>query len=451
MTHPSRRSRRLWPVVLAGTAVTVAAVAASCRDNPAATDPSVIAQAPAFSATPAADAALQQRLFKGVPLSGPSQGYLHLDPGNPTPDHRHAGVDYPGTRTVYAPVDGIVRKAQATCGMVILEDARPLSTWPGAAVRPRHVFLHMKDVRVIGREGQTVAAGTELGTSSNVAGGGCVVTGAHLHYEIRREAATAAVGPTSCNGKPGCTTATLTWDPYAFPFPAASGGNPGGGATPRTLTVAVAGSGTVTSAPAGIRCTGGTCSAAFAPGTGVMLSAAPAAGWAFGGWGGACSGSAGCLVQLSGDRSVSATFRPTEVIVDDQGTGFTRGGPAAYWKEARTGYAGHMFWTWSNQSTIDNQASWRPNLSAAGAGEYTVSVYVPGNYATTRSATYTILHNGQTDTRVVNQMSVSNQWVTLGRWYFSANGSEAVSLSDRTGEPNARRTMIGFDAVRWTR
>src|SRR5882757_2050445 len=60
-----------------------------------------------------------------------------------------------------------------------------------------------------------------------------------------------------------------------------------------SLQVTVGGSGTVTSSPAGINCSGSTgCSQTFASGTRVTLTAVPAAGYAFSGWSGACSGSA---------------------------------------------------------------------------------------------------------------------------------------------------------------
>ena len=69
-----------------------------------------------------------------------------------------------------------------------------------------------------------------------------------------------------------------------------------------------AGTGTVTSAPAGISC-GTTCSAAFASGTAVTLTAAPATGSSFTGWsGGSCSGTGTCTVTLSAATTVSAAF-----------------------------------------------------------------------------------------------------------------------------------------------
>ena len=73
------------------------------------------------------------------------------------------------------------------------------------------------------------------------------------------------------------------------------------------LTVSVTGSGTVASNPSGISCPS-TCGAGFAAGTPVTLTATPASGWIFSGWGGACSGSGGCTVTMNSPQSVSATF-----------------------------------------------------------------------------------------------------------------------------------------------
>ena len=82
------------------------------------------------------------------------------------------------------------------------------------------------------------------------------------------------------------------------------------GAT-HTLTVTVSGSGSVTSAPAGISCPG-TCSHAYTSGTRVTLTAAPASGSTFAGWsGGVCSGTGTCVVTISSDQSVTATFNTT--------------------------------------------------------------------------------------------------------------------------------------------
>jgi phospholipase C len=75
------------------------------------------------------------------------------------------------------------------------------------------------------------------------------------------------------------------------------------------LTVAVSGSGSITSSPAGINCPG-TCSNLFANNTQVTLSETPAANNVFSAWSGACTGTAGCSVTLSAATSVTASFIP---------------------------------------------------------------------------------------------------------------------------------------------
>lgn len=80
--------------------------------------------------------------------------------------------------------------------------------------------------------------------------------------------------------------------------------------TMRTLTVVKSGggSGTVTSDPAGIDC-GSDCSASFANGTSVTLTATPAPGSTFAGWDSAgCSGTGTCTVSMDQAREVTATF-----------------------------------------------------------------------------------------------------------------------------------------------
>ena len=77
--------------------------------------------------------------------------------------------------------------------------------------------------------------------------------------------------------------------------------------TQYTLNVSVAGNGTVTSSPAGISCPS-LCTNNYASGTSVMLTATPAGGATFNGWGGACSGNGSCSVTMNSLESVTAMF-----------------------------------------------------------------------------------------------------------------------------------------------
>ncbi len=85
------------------------------------------------------------------------------------------------------------------------------------------------------------------------------------------------------------------------------------------------GSGTVSSAPAGISC-GATCDADFVAGSSVTLTASPAAGSSFTGWNGAGCASAGtgpCVVLMNAAKSTTATFTldPFSLTVSKDGTG----------------------------------------------------------------------------------------------------------------------------------
>ncbi len=75
-----------------------------------------------------------------------------------------------------------------------------------------------------------------------------------------------------------------------------------------TLLVSIVGSGTVTSSPTGIRCPSNSCSASYGTGSTVTLTAKADKRWKFSGWSGACRGVDECVIQLSNDQIVEATF-----------------------------------------------------------------------------------------------------------------------------------------------
>jgi hypothetical protein len=124
----------------------------------------------------------------------------------------------------------------------------------------------------------------------------------------------------SCSGAPSCKTTLAGDSAVAATFALA----------PRVLTVSLQGAGSVRSVPAGIACPGA-CSNAFAPGTSVRLTAAPAAGNIFTGWSGACTGAAACPLTLASDAAVTAAFDappPPRVSGDWTFYGRAQGGPA---------------------------------------------------------------------------------------------------------------------------
>src|SRR5437773_11662732 len=78
-----------------------------------------------------------------------------------------------------------------------------------------------------------------------------------------------------------------------------------------TVTPSGSGTGTVTGTPGDINC-GAACTASFASGTVVVLTATPGASSVFAGWsGGGCTGTGPCTVTVSAATAVTATFAPT--------------------------------------------------------------------------------------------------------------------------------------------
>jgi Divergent InlB B-repeat domain/Abnormal spindle-like microcephaly-assoc'd, ASPM-SPD-2-Hydin len=83
-----------------------------------------------------------------------------------------------------------------------------------------------------------------------------------------------------------------------------------------TVRTTGTGSGNVTSNPAGIDCgsANNSCSATYASGTSVTLTAVPDPGSMFVGWAQACSGTQPCTLNMAADRQVVATFNLLPVL-----------------------------------------------------------------------------------------------------------------------------------------
>jgi hypothetical protein len=132
------------------------------------------------------------------------------------------------------------------------------------------------------------------------------------------------------------------------------------------LSVAVTGTGTVSSAPNGINC-GTVCSSAFTGGTVVTLVPTAPSGWQFNGWGGACTGTGPCTVTVSSAVSVTASFVPGMRIgavyasVQPQSQSFLR--------FANTGSTvGTVSVGLMDAATGDSLATWTsPNIAAGAA------------------------------------------------------------------------------------
>jgi len=127
----------------------------------------------------------------------------------------------------------------------------------------------------------------------------------------------------ACSGTSSCVVALST---SSAPVSAAFATSPPPSSS-LNVTMGGTGSGTVTSSPTGVSCSSGTCTGTFPQDSSVTLTATPATGNTFSGWGGACSGTSSCVVVLSGSsKSVSAAFANNQTVSHLLGVSLTGDG-----------------------------------------------------------------------------------------------------------------------------
>jgi uncharacterized repeat protein (TIGR02543 family) len=172
-----------------------------------------------------------------------------------------------------------------------------------------------------------------------------------------------------------------------------------------TISKTSAGTGTVTSNPAGINC-GSTCSANFSPGTSVALTPVAASGSIFAGWSG-CNSVSGttCNVTMNAAKSVTATFNiqtstyPLTITKSGSGTvtsvptGINCGATCSYAFSSGqsvtltpTPAAGYYFFSWSGacsgsetcKVTMDAGKTVNANFTAIPGGHSVLSVTKTG-------------------------------------------------------------------------
>jgi MYXO-CTERM domain-containing protein len=199
-------------------------------------------------------------------------------------------------------------------GQVPGEDKLSLfaSFFPGFTPPAPPPVLHGLTVRVTG-EGRVDSS--PLGID-NCTAASCTSTyeqGTAITLTAVAAAGNTFVGWTgSCTGAATCVVrmdrahdVTATFTKVGNPLP-----------TQVALSVALSGegSGVVSSAPAGITCSNGTCTANFDRDAQVSLTAAANEGSEFAGWMGACSGTAACAVTLDVAKSVTAVFNKKATV-----------------------------------------------------------------------------------------------------------------------------------------
>lgn len=110
--------------------------------------------------------------------------------------------------------------------------------------------------------------------------------------------------------------------------------------------------------------------------------------------------------------------------------------------------------TWSNSSAVGSAASttrFSSSLSASAtysaairAGYYTVQFYLVVAVGSATNAEVTVSAAGKTTVFKVNQTVGVSRWITLGRFYFSGNGIETVSLRNAGTSGTLRSDAVRF-------
>lgn len=136
------------------------------------------------------------------------------------------------------------------------------------------------------------------------------------------------------------------------------------------------------------------------------------------------------------------------IVVDNNSSRFTWGGPSGNRFVSRGGYGQDFYWTYNTTSGVVNFGRWTAPVSAA--GNYEVFAYIPDDRATTTNARYVIRHFGQTAERRLNQSRFHNEFASLGIYYFDGSGNESVTLYDNTGEGRST-TQLAFDAIKFVK
>ena len=162
------------------------------------------------------------------------------------------------------------------------------------------------------------------------------------------------------------------------------------------------------------------------------------------------------IVAAPPSAPIFVDSRSTETVPPVRANTTCRSG----WAIGSQGLGGHQFVTPNTASAAEstNWAIWRPPLPLAGL--YRVSVFVPDRAPVvwacgklpamldTTNAAYEVHHLNGITIIPVNQAPLSDVWVELGSFYFSADATGYVKLSDVTGEPSNTR-WVSFDDIKF--
>jgi uncharacterized repeat protein (TIGR02543 family) len=218
--------------------------------------------------------------------------------------------------------------------------------------------------------------------------------------------------------------------------------------TARTLTATVAGNGSVSGG--GINCaSGSTCSGAETAGAFITLTAAPQPNSTFVGWTGDCTGTAAtCVVQMTADRRITATFATTFTLsVSVTGGGTVTGSGINCSAGGGTCSAALIAGTPVTLSETPASGATFNGWGGACTGTSTTCTLTIGS-ATSVSATFTSPSQTQTyplSVSVTGSGTVSGARINCGLGGSACSASLAPSTNvTLTGTPAAGASFLGW-------
>jgi hypothetical protein len=239
-----------------------------------------------------------------------------------------------------------------------------------------------------------------------------------------------------------------------------------GSVTAAGVTLVIArngtGTGTVTSAPAGIAC-GSDCTETAAAGTSFILSAVAGSGSTFSGWsGGGCAGVTTCTVTVNTSTTVTATFdtsslttAPVPVVDTLSPSTANAGAPGFTLTVTGTGFVSASVVRWNGADRATTFVSTNQLRAAIGGADVAATGTVPVGVVTPApgggtSATqaFTVTATGATGDIVIDNAAPGVQDPAGGRTF---TGAWCLSnATEQFGSDALRSCGTDGDTYRWT-
>ncbi|MCP4400790.1 MAG: hypothetical protein GY801_26245, partial [bacterium] len=122
---------------------------------------------------------------------------------------------------------------------------------------------------------------------------------------------------------------------------------------------------------------------------------------------------------------------------------YLREGPSYNWNQ---GYDANGLYYWAYTATGAPYNAVRWNVPFTTPGFYEVQVYISQLSSLVGNVSYLLQIAGNQRSITISQSASAGNWVVLGTFYFSADGSEYIELGNTSTQTGNR---IVFDAMRW--